>query len=191
VVDPAAFERSGTVAKWLELGAMTPAANPSVLTTRNGLTVAQEILALVDALNGSKDDQENRLGVRPHKISFFTAYDFKTGRLNGFTIGGGWRWRSANIIGRNSRGHEITGRAIAATDLMLAYSRKFERLPGRIRFQVNISNLLDQTDIIPVRYASNSVMPDGYVMPGGRGPAFERYDLPTPREVRFTTTYSF
>jgi outer membrane receptor for monomeric catechols len=191
VVDPSAFQNGGAVAKWIELGAMTPAANPSSLTTTNGQTVAQEILNLVDSLNEAKEEGEKRWGLRPHKMSLFTAYDFDTGRLAGFTIGGGWRWRSANIIGADSRGNEITGRAIQATDLMLGYRRKLGRLRGQVRFQINIYNLLDRTEIIPVRYATSSAAPGGFVVPGGRGLAFARYDLVAPREIRFTTTYSF
>ena len=42
--------------------------------------------------------------------------DFKAGRLKGFTFGGGWRWRSANVIGSDSKGSEITGQEIAAVD---------------------------------------------------------------------------
>jgi outer membrane receptor for ferric coprogen and ferric-rhodotorulic acid len=129
--------------------------------------------------------------VRPHKISLFTAYDFREGRMKGFTIGGGWRWRSANIIGEDSKGNEITGREIAATDMMMAYTTKFDRLPGRVRFQVNISNLLDQTKIIPVRLSTGATAPDGYLLPGGRGVAYSRYDLVQPREIRCTMTWSY
>ncbi|MBL9200846.1 MAG: hypothetical protein JNL39_10085, partial [Opitutaceae bacterium] len=75
---------------------------------------------------------------------------------------------------------------------MLAYARKFRGLPGRVRFQLNVNNLLDRTDIIPSRLAfSATAAPDGFNLPGGRGPAYTRYDLVQPREIRFTTTYSF
>jgi hypothetical protein len=124
-------------------------------------------------------------------LSLFTAYDFKEGRLKGFTVGGGWRWRSANVIGADSKDREIFGRAIRANDVLLAYTRKFERLPGRVRFQLNISNILDETDILPVRIASGATAPDGFNVPGGRGLGYSRYDLVAPRELRFTTTWSY
>jgi hypothetical protein len=190
-VDPSAFLSDGAVAKWIELGAMNPAANLSNLVTSTSISVAEEIFDLVELLNSNKEDQQKRWGVRPHKISLFTAYDFRSGRLEGLTVGGGWRWRSANVIGSNSKGEEITGKVITAADMMLAYSRKFKGLPGRVRFQVNISNLFDRTDIIPARLATSATAPDGYILPGGRGPAYVRYDLVQPREFRFTTTYSF
>lgn len=119
------------------------------------------------------------------------AYDFKRGPLRGFTVGGGWRWRSANVIGSDSTGNEIMGKVITAADLMMSYTRKFTGLPGRVRFQINVSNLFDRTDIIPTRLSTSNTAPNGYEIPGGRGIAYSRYDLVPPREIRFTTTYSF
>jgi outer membrane receptor protein involved in Fe transport len=191
VVDASAYEPGKTVAKWLELGAQRPQANVSVLQTTGGVTIAQEIFDMVNTMNGELEDEEKRWGLRPHKVSLFTAYDFKEGRLKGFTVGGGWRWRTANVIGSDSKGNEIFGRAIRANDVLLAYTRKFERLPGRVRFQLNISNILDETDILPVRIASGATAPDGFNVPGGRGLGYSRYDLVAPREFRFTTTWSY
>ena len=62
---------------------------------------------------------------------------------------------------------------------------------GRVRLQMNISNLFDRTDIIPSRLSTSPTAPDGFEIPGGRGVAYSRYDLVAPREFRFTTTYSF
>jgi iron complex outermembrane receptor protein len=191
VIDPSAFAAGGAIAKWIELGAKAPGANPSTLTTSTGTTIAQEVFNMVNAFNDEREQQIKRWGVRPHKISLFTAYDFRKGRLEGFTIGGGYRWRSANIIGSNSNGGEVTGKEIAAADAMIGYTRKFGKLPGRFRFQVNVANLFDQSDIIPSRIATSATAPDGYMLPGGRGIAYGRYDLVQPREFRFTTTYSF
>jgi hypothetical protein len=193
VIDPSAYLPGGTVAKWIALGATAPAANPSALTTgTGGTTVAEEIFNFTETVNNTKEENEKRWGVRPHKASVFTAYDFKSGRLKGLTVGGGGYWRSANVIGANAAGREITGREISSAEAMLAYSCSFPRLPGRVRFQVNVSNLLNKTEIIPVRIATGSGAPDGFVLPGsGRGLAYSRYDLVAPREVKFTTTYSF
>jgi hypothetical protein len=80
---------------------------------------------------------------------------------------------------------------ITAADMMLGYTRKFRGLPGRVRFQVNVANLLEQSEIIPSRIATSATAPDGIMLPGGRGLAYSRYDLVQPREFRFTTTYSF
>ncbi len=192
VIDPSAYLPGGTIAKWIELGALTPAANPSTLPTATaGTTVAQEIFNFTETISDTKEENEKRWGVRPHKASVFTAYDFKAGFLKGLTIGGGGYWRSANIIGSDSAGREITGKVISSVEAMLAYSTTIDRLRGRLRFQVNISNLLNKTDIIPGRIATGAGAPDGFALPGGRGLAYSRYDLVAPRDVRFTTTYSF
>jgi hypothetical protein len=70
---------------------------------------------------------------------------------------------------------------------MLRYTWKAPRVPGRFAFQLNVNNVLDRTDIIPQRLATA----DGFVLPGGRGAAYSRFDLVDPREVRFTTTWSY
>lgn len=191
IIDPSAYEAGGAIAKWLELGAMHAAANPAILTTSSGDTIAQEIFDTVDTLNNEREQQIKRWGVRPHKISIFSAYDFKRGVLSGLTVGGGWRWRSANVIGSDSAGREITGKVITAADFMTAYTWKLKGRLGRIRVQMNISNLFDRTDIIPARLSRSATTPDGFEIPGGRGIAYSRYDLVAPREIRFTTTYSF
>ena len=191
VVNRSAFEPGGAVVKWLDLGALHPEANVSTLTSGTSTTIAQEVYNLIVNMNDDKEQEERRWGVRPHKVSLFTAYDFREGRLRGLTVGGGWRWRSANVIGEDSRGREITGRVIAATDLMLAYTLRLPRVPGRLRFQANVANVLNNTRIIPVRLATGAAAPDGFLVPGGRGVAYARYDLVAPRELRLTTTWSY
>jgi len=51
--------------------------------------------------------------------------------------------------------------------------------------------VFDHTDILPVRIATGASVPDGYVVPGGRGRAYGRYDLVAPRELRCTTTWTY
>ncbi len=188
VIDPNSYVPGGAAAKWIELGGQRPTANPGVLTTSASVTVAQELFNLVEDINDSKLDQEKRWGLRPHKASVFTAYDFKSGWVRGFTVGGGWRWRSANIIGTDPAGKEITGRALGYFDLMLRYARKVERLRGTLSVQINVSNLLDTADPVPTRLLTND---PAYKLPYGRGTPYGRLDLVDPREVRFTTTYAF
>lgn len=76
---PEVLGSGGTVAKWLELGAQHADANPSTLTTTNGLTVAQEIYNLVNNFKNNREEQLKRWGLRPHKVGLFTAYDVSTG----------------------------------------------------------------------------------------------------------------
>jgi hypothetical protein len=40
-------------------------------------------------------------------------------------------------------------------------------------------------------FSETVAAPDGFQVPGGRGLGYTRFDLIQPRELRFTTTYSF
>jgi outer membrane receptor for ferric coprogen and ferric-rhodotorulic acid len=156
---------------------------------RNGLTAAQELYNLVETMNTEIRETEQRWGLRPNRANFFTAYDFTQGRLKGFTIGGGYRWRSANIIGSSRGGLEMKGRAITAADLLLRYKRRLSegRFRGNLIVQVNVMNLFDEGGIIPTNISSTT----DFHVPGGRGIAYSRFALVAPRSIRFTTTYEF
>ncbi len=190
-ITPSAFTTTGTVAKWLELGAKSPAANLTTLVTASAtpIPVAQEILNMIRDINDDIQQNEQRWGLRPHKASVFSAYDFTTGRLKGLTAGAGYRWRSANVIGRYTDGSEIKGRALTGMDLLLRYGHPVSRgrFRGTMSYQLNVSNVLDQNGIIPQRFSST---PD-FQVPGGRGVAYSRVDFIEPRSIRFTTTFSY
>jgi hypothetical protein len=188
-ITPSAFTSTGTVAKWLELAAKSPAADLTRLVTTGTTTAAQEILNMIRDINDDIQQNEQRWGLRPHKVSLFTAYDFTTGRLKGLSAGAGYRWRSPNIIGRYADGSEIQGRALTGTDLMLRYAHKVSagRFRGTMSYQLNIANVLNQDGIIPQRFSST---PD-FQVPGGRGVGYSRVDFIEPRSIRFTTTFSF
>jgi hypothetical protein len=188
-VNAAAFAPDGTVAKWIELGNRTPAANLATLTTSSNITVAEEIRNMIAEINDDKLQNEQGWGLRPHKVSLFTAYDFTEGRLKGFSTGFGYRWRSDNLVGRTAQGTEVRGRALIATDLMLRYRHAVSagRFRGSLSYQINVSNVFNQNGIIPQRF---SVSPD-FQLPGGRGVGYSRFDLVEPRYLRLTTTFSY
>jgi outer membrane receptor for monomeric catechols len=188
-INPGAFAPDGTISRWIELGGQHPDANPATLATTANVPVAGEILNLVRFLNEDREEEEQRWGLRPHKVSFFTSYDFSEGRLKGFTVGGGYRWRSANIIGQDANGRELQGRILSAADLMLRYRHKvgLGRFKANLTYQVNISNLFDRDGIMPQRFSST---PD-FEVPGGRGVGYSRFDFIDPRTIRLTTTLSF
>lgn len=189
-VDPNAFESSGALASWLELSRLHPEANLSTLVTQNGRTVAQELFDMIEAMNTDIRENEQRWGLRPHRANVFTAYDFTRGPLKGLTMGGGYRWRSANIIGTSAGGVEMKGRVIEAADLLLRYRYRLPaegRLKGSLSFQMNVMNLFDQGGIIPTHISSTT----DFQVPGGRGIGYSRFALVAPRSFRFTTTYEF
>jgi hypothetical protein len=144
---------------------------------------------MIRDINDDIQQNEQRWGLRPHKVSFFTAYDFTTGRLKGLTAGAGYRWRSPNIIGRYADGSEIEGRALTGVDAMLRYSHRISqgRFRGTLSYQLNVTNVLDQDGIIPQRFSST---PD-FQVPGGRGTAYSRIDFVEPRSIRLTTSFAY
>jgi len=164
VVNASAFEAGKTVAKWIELGKLSPAADLATLTTANGatvITVAEEIRNMIAEINDDKLENEQRWGLRPHKMSLFTAYDFTEGRLRGFTVGGGYRWRVAQIIGRTASGSEISGRPLSAADLMVRYRHKVGvgRFRGTLTYQLNVTNLFNQDGLVPQRFSVSPRVP--------------------------------
>lgn len=154
-------------------------------------------------LNDRIQQEEQRWGLRPYKANFFSAYDFKGGALKGFSLGGGVRWQSKNVIGGANRSQvdptfypstdkdvalEFKGVDIFQTDLMLRYRLKPKDKWGPVTFQLNVYNVLDEHDIIPQRLATSPTQ----LFPGGdRGTAYTRFDIVQPRNFRFSVSYEF
>ena len=193
-INPAAFTTTGTVAQWIALGSKVPGANLTNLVTSNQITVAEEIMGMINDINNDKLTNEQGWGLRPRKVSLFTAYDFTEGRLNGFSVGGGYRWRSAGLIGFDSSGNKIIGRTLSGVDMMLRYRIRVPHgwLHNPVTLQFNATNLFNQDGIIPQRLSATPVTASPtFIVPGGRGVGYSRFDLMEPRSIRFTTTYSF
>jgi outer membrane receptor for monomeric catechols len=100
---------------------------------------------------------------------------------SGVTLGGGYRYLGGTIIGENfSDGSEIKGPSQSYFDLLLKYTHRLQS-GNRIDFQLNVYNLFDRMDPLPVRYVSigDPTLP------------LSRARLIDPRSARFTVTYSF
>ncbi len=183
-IDRSAYTSDGVISKFLDLEDDLPA-------NRNldNIGASRSIFEMADAVNERREILEKRWGLRPYRFNMFTAYDFKQGRMKGFTVGGGYRWTSPNIIGEED-GVEFEGKAQTNADFFIRYKTKANFLgEGNWTFQMNVNNLFDNTDIIPSRLAIDGNLE--YQVPGGRGPAYARFDLPTPRQYRFTITRDF
>ena len=142
-------------------------------------TVAFRLWESMDQLQLNNDEREKRWGLNPWKFNVFTAYDFKEGKLNGFGVGGGYRYLGGTVIGEDMNGDEITGPSQSYFDLMFKYSQKLKK--GRLEYQLNVYNLFDRTDPLPVRYVNI----DDPTLP------YSRYKLIDPASIRFSVTYSF
>lgn len=183
-IDPSAYTPDGVISKFLALESELPGDR-----TLDNTGISEEIFNIADNINEQREILQKRWGLRPYRLNLFTAYDFKEGRMKGWTIGGGYRWTDANIIGEED-GVEFKGEPQINTDLLVRYRTRGKFLgDGNWTFQMNVLNVFDNRDIIPSRLAIDG--DPNWQVPGGRGPAYARFDLPTPRAYRFTITRDF
>ncbi len=184
-IDPSAYTSDGVISKFLALESELPGNR-----TLDNTGISRQVFELVDNINEQREILQKRWGLRPYRFNVFTAYDFNEGRWRGLTLGGGFRWTDANIIGEED-GVEFEGEPQVNTDLLIRYRTKGDFLggEGRWTFQLNVLNAFDNRDIIPSRLAIDG--DPNWQVPGGRGPAYARFDFPTPRAYRFTVTRDF
>ncbi len=124
---------------------------------------------------------------RPWSANVITNYRFQEGKLNGWRVGGAYRWAAPTIIGylgiqlpdgtsSFDAANPVKGPSQKQLDLWVGYGRKLtENI--RWRAQLNVRNVLANDDLIPV-----TVQPDG-------GPA--AYRIPEPRTFALTNTFEF
>jgi len=193
VQNPGAYESGKVISEFLALESQLPE-GMTISNTPDigGGSIAGEIWDLVDNVNDNIETAEKRWGLRPYRVNLFSTYDFKEGFLKGWSFISGYRWQDSNIIGEED-GVEFAGVPIEILDLGLRYrtarGKGFFGGDGRWTFQLNVQNALNNRTIIPSRLAIDGNLT--YQVPGGRGPAYARFDLPTPRAYRFTVTYDF
>ena len=124
----------------------------STYNPANGETIAQFYQRWQTDINFVRRSEEVKRGLRKFKANLFTAYDFKEGRMKGFSVGGGIRYQSANIVGVDGAGNILEGEALDYVDLLLRYNIPGEFFGGKANVQLNVSNLFESDDIIPIRY---------------------------------------
>lgn len=184
-IDPSAYTSDGVISKFLALESELPERY-----NLNNTGISRSIFDMADNVNEQREILQKRWGLRPYRVNLVTAYDFEEGMLKGWTIGGGYRWQSANIIGEED-GVEFEGEPKADADLLVRYKLKGANFlgDGNWTFQMNVLNLFDNRTNIPSRLAIDGNVT--YQVPGDRGIAYARFDLPTPRAYRFTVTHDF
>lgn len=192
VTNAGAYESGKVISEFLALESQLPEGQTINNTPNVEGSIAEDIYNLVDNVNDNIETAEKRWGLRPYRVNLFSTYDFKEGFLKGWSFISGYRWQDSNIIGEED-GVEFAGVPIEILDLGLRYrtarGKGFFGGDGRWTFQLNVQNALNNRTIIPSRLAIDGNLT--YQVPGGRGPAYARFDLPTPRAYRFTVTYDF
>jgi len=161
-------------------------------------TISSRYLNIIQVLNQMSEADGQRVeSGRDWRANFVTRYAFSAGPLKGAFVGGGYQWRSPQVIGYlaamvdnefqlpgapaqvlvPSRAAPIDGKAVTSTEIFFGYSRKLRnRLDWRI--QLNIRNVFDNQD--PVAQRSN--ISTGLTTV---------YNIPEPRSYILTSTFSF
>jgi iron complex outermembrane recepter protein len=127
--------------------------------------LAGTALAFMQASNGKVSD-----GARGKRANLVTNYRFTEGKLKGVTIGGALRWRPAPVTGYpikvNELGvklldveHAYYGKQEFPVDLTIGYRGRMRYLGGiGYNVQLNVRNLMDRSDPIPVTSFSNGAV---------------------------------
>jgi outer membrane receptor for ferric coprogen and ferric-rhodotorulic acid len=154
------------------------AGNPDI---PNAARIATNINDLNNTIGGYTQGRTLN-GTVKYTANVYTTYAFRDGRLKGFSIGGGANFRGRQLIG-NANGAPFDYRYANAYTLVSAHS-SYELRFGKVRtrLQLNVSNLLDEEDVIHTAYTFNAAA-------GGDVPNAFRYHQ--PRKVSLTATFNF
>jgi len=168
---------------WLANGSRT-------MTDGTGRTVAQAVAALDEALyaNFVLADGNLPVGQVKQKLNFRTNYEFAEGWMRGISAGGGARYLGPAVLGYFASGGLNAGVQKATyfgpeqwlLDFNIGYRGKLPRWSGanlRWSVQLNVNNVLNENDLVPVRVARDGQMTN--------------YRIISPREWRLTTRFTF
>ena len=118
------------------------------------------------------------IGNRRYKANLFTRYDVSIERLRGLYIGGGYRYQGKMLIGRNlTTGSLQYSPATVKTDALIGYRFTLPRNRARVNIQLNIDNVLDDTDPVILRYTDSGLV--------------RRFTVAEPRTYRLSTSLQF
>jgi hypothetical protein len=133
-------------------------------------TLGSRVLDIIQTLNLMRQsDGQATEQARGWRANLVSRYSFSEGRMKGFFIGGGYRWRSKAVIGYRaisvpndfdfpgvpaeivvpSVNAPVYGDPFTDVEAFTGYSRRFKW--GTWKVQFNIRNLFDDDDIIPQR----------------------------------------
>ncbi|MBE7539226.1 MAG: hypothetical protein HS122_12540 [Opitutaceae bacterium] len=127
--------------------------------------VAGNALAFMQAVDGRTNP-----AIRAGRVNAIVNYRFTEGRLKGFNLGAALRYRGAPVIGYGlktaSTGTSVLdldktykGPSESYVDVMAGYRGKMKAFGGfDYRVQLNIRNLLDKTNPIPIQALTTGVV---------------------------------
>lgn len=179
--------------------------DPASPSARNQAAVdAQYLEQQIASVERTYRDEKALEGVATHrngKYAFnglITHIFARQGPLSGWSVGGNFRWRSANIVAyeRELEGGVPTGTILAGKPIrgddywdlgaMLAYERRIFRT-SLLRLQLNVENPLDWSR---PRLVSSDYDSEG-VLGTTNAPVPIRWELRRPRNYILTATFTF
>jgi hypothetical protein len=103
--------------------------------------------------------------LRPRRVSAITNYNFRTGSLKGFNVGGSYRWEDKQILGYGLKSDlsgldvnkPFSGGSEDHVDFWVGYERQLTKAV-KWRIQVNLRNVGESPGLIPI-----SINPDGEI----------------------------
>jgi iron complex outermembrane recepter protein len=142
-------------------------------------------------------------GFNEHKANLRLNYSWRSGVLKGFSLGGGVQWRSAPVIGNIPSGGRVDGtvprwadakpfnwadntpiygKEEFITSMNVGYETKLNllRRNTQVSFQVNIDNVLNDTDPVVTQVARTAT-----------GDRITGYRFVRPRQINLTSTFKF
>lgn len=126
--------------------------NPAI---PNSAAIAQNILDIESTLQGYTDGR--RLNNTPdYTANAYTTYSFRDGWLKGFAVGGGANFRGRQLIGNR---RNLPFDYLYSNSYVLVSSHvSFTHLLGKVRtrYQLNVSNLLNDRDVVFTNYSFNA-----------------------------------
>lgn len=155
--------------------------DPDYLTVGDALDSLYQEIGDLHALEGTVPSAQ-----RDTKIVLNSNYTIRDGALAGFSFGGGVRWQSKDIVGYAYDENFIVdpdrpfyGEELLDVTANLSYTTTIKGV--WMRFQLNVSNLLDKDGTF-ARSAVDDLMGN---------PVYGRQQVREPRSFRFTTTFRF
>jgi hypothetical protein len=150
-------------------------------------TVAEQIASIDKTIYTfyTLAEGERARGQNKGRINVRTNYSFDHGRLSGCSVGGGVRYRGPEVIdyvtsasGSSVATNVVRGTSEFLVDFNAGYQRRFSLGRHKVRWgvQVNVNNLLNTTDLMPLRSIQGTMV---------------TYRYQNPREVFLTTKFDF
>jgi outer membrane receptor protein involved in Fe transport len=167
------------VAAWADEAIAFWSTKDTSIVTSGNRTIADEIANLRDDVDFQRSVEGiGSIGNRRYKANFFARYEFAGTRLKGLYVGTGYRYQSKMLTALAAGNRKIWAPSMDNVDAVLGYGLRRFQNGMRVSFQLNIFNVLDDSDPQITRYDATGIYP-------------RRFTVVEPRTFRLTTNIQF